>query len=120
MIRQPPKSTRTNTLWPYTTLFRAIVHATSEATGRVDWRLYRKSLTGAKEDRVEVLQHPALVVWNKPNAFMTRQELVESVQQHVDLTGEGWCAFPKDERSEERRVGKECVSTGRYRWWPGH
>src|SRR3546814_9979869 len=22
------------------------------------------------------------------------------------------------ERSEERRVGKECVSTGRSRWWP--
>src|SRR3546814_11785642 len=24
------------------------------------------------------------------------------------------------ERSEERRVGKECVSTCRYRWWPYH
>src|SRR3546814_14949923 len=23
-------------------------------------------------------------------------------------------------RSEERRVGKECVSTGRYRWAPSH
>src|SRR3546814_12926616 len=23
-----------------------------------------------------------------------------------------------DGRSEERRVGKECVSTFRYRWWP--
>src|SRR3546814_12579587 len=23
-------------------------------------------------------------------------------------------------RSEERRVGKECVSTCRYRWWPVH
>src|SRR3546814_14740082 len=23
-------------------------------------------------------------------------------------------------RSEERRVGKECVSTGRSRWWPDH
>src|SRR3546814_21130178 len=23
-------------------------------------------------------------------------------------------------RSEERRVGKECVSTCRYRWWPYH
>src|SRR3546814_7345131 len=23
-------------------------------------------------------------------------------------------------RSEERRVGKECVSTCRYRWWPFH
>src|SRR3546814_13464539 len=22
------------------------------------------------------------------------------------------------QRSEERRVGKECVSTCRYRWWP--
>src|SRR3546814_19316326 len=24
------------------------------------------------------------------------------------------------ERSEERRVGQECVSTGRYRWTPYH
>src|SRR3546814_13120408 len=24
------------------------------------------------------------------------------------------------QRSEERRVGKECVSTGRYRWSPYH
>src|SRR3546814_12970204 len=23
-------------------------------------------------------------------------------------------------RSEERREGKECVSTCRYRWWPDH
>src|SRR3546814_14258395 len=25
-----------------------------------------------------------------------------------------------DTRSEERRVGKECVSTCSYRWWPYH
>lgn len=79
------------------TLF-AIVSATSEATSRVDWKLYRKSLTGNDEDRVEVLQHPALVVWNKPNPFYTRQEFVESVQQHVDLTGEGWWALYRDPR----------------------
>src|SRR3546814_14219710 len=24
------------------------------------------------------------------------------------------------DRSEERRVGKECVSTFRSRWWPSH
>src|SRR3546814_11986431 len=24
------------------------------------------------------------------------------------------------QRSEERRVGQECVSTGRSRWWPYH
>src|SRR3546814_14752575 len=26
----------------------------------------------------------------------------------------------RDIRSEERRVGKECVSTCRSRWWPDH
>src|SRR3546814_18822710 len=30
-----------------------------------------------------------------------------------------WVPFLTD-RSEERRVGKECVSTCRSRWWPYH
>src|SRR3546814_15784558 len=29
------------------------------------------------------------------------------------------CTYPQ-ERSEERRVGYECVGTCRYRWWPYH
>src|SRR3546814_14801911 len=29
-------------------------------------------------------------------------------------------AAPRPGRSEERRVGKECVSTCRYRWAPDH
>lgn len=67
-----------------------IVSKTSTSTASVNWRLFRKSGSGKPEDRTEVLSHPALTVWNKPNDFCTRQELVESVQQHVDLTGEGW------------------------------
>src|SRR3546814_11328573 len=35
-----------------------------------------------------------------------------------ELPGEGAFYAPKLERSEERRVGKECVSTGRSRWYP--
>src|SRR3546814_8133386 len=31
MIRRPPRSTRTDTLFPYTTLFRSQVHAGSES-----------------------------------------------------------------------------------------
>jgi HK97 family phage portal protein len=38
--------------------------------------------------RQEVVKHQALAVWNKPNGFYTRQEFVESFQQHVDLCGE--------------------------------
>src|SRR3546814_15324374 len=26
----------------------------------------------------------------------------------------------RGDRSAERRGGKECVSTGRHRWWPSH
>src|SRR3546814_16269763 len=31
-----------------------------------------------------------------------------------------WAAFHEQLRSEERRVGTECVSTCRYRWSPEH
>src|SRR3546814_12364159 len=34
------------------------------------------------------------------------------------LTGDG--GLTRDQRSEERRVGKECVSTCRSRWSPYH
>src|SRR3546814_11170787 len=31
-----------------------------------------------------------------------------------------WTSTRRCHRSEERRVGKECVSTCRSRWWPYH
>src|SRR3546814_15366056 len=34
--------------------------------------------------------------------------------------GFGWQVVADQRRSEERRVGKECVSTCRYRWSPYH
>src|SRR3546814_6857007 len=37
MIRRPPRSTRTDTLFPYTTLFRSAA-ATPPAPGRTGWR----------------------------------------------------------------------------------
>ncbi|MEJ8671872.1 phage portal protein [Streptomyces sp. MS1.AVA.1] len=80
------------------TLF-AIVNRTSNATALVNWRLYRKSTTGLPEDRVEVPQHAVLDLWDKPNKFFTRQELVETLQQHIDLTGEGWLVIARNSRS---------------------
>src|SRR3546814_15967942 len=37
-----------------------------------------------------------------------------------DVTTAQPTAEVQPERSEERRVGKECVSTCRSRWWPYH
>ncbi|MFI2426513.1 phage portal protein [Streptomyces sp. NPDC018955] len=71
------------------TLF-AIVDRTSNATALVDWKLWRKARSGRIEDRTEVTTHAALDLWNRPNAFMPRQEFVESSTQHYDLTGESW------------------------------
>ena len=80
------------------TLF-SIVNRTSNATALVDWKLYRKAASGLPEDRVEVTQHAILDLWEKPNRFFTRQELVETVQQHIDLTGEGWLVIGRNPRS---------------------
>lgn len=80
------------------TLFQ-IVHRTSSSTAAVDWALYRKARSGQDEDRVRVTRHPALVAWNKPNAFYSRQLLVETVQQHIDLTGEGFLLIGRNPRS---------------------
>ncbi|MFI9200169.1 phage portal protein [Streptomyces sp. NPDC053048] len=80
------------------TLF-AIVNRTSNATAQVEWKLWRKSRSGLLEDRVEVTSHAALDLWNAPNKFYTRQENVEIVQQHIDLTGEGWWVIARNPRS---------------------
>lgn len=66
----------------------AIVNRLASATSAVDWHLYRKAASGKKEDRTEVTSHAALDLINRPNKFMTRQEMIETGQQHIDLTGE--------------------------------
>jgi HK97 family phage portal protein len=86
------------------TLF-AIVNRTSNATSQVDWRLWRKRVDGRRRfgpengDRQEVTRHAALDLLNKPNRFMDRGMLFESVQQHVDLVGEGYIVVYRDSRS---------------------
>src|SRR3546814_14157926 len=49
MIRRPPRSTRTDTLFPYTTLFRS--HARAAAPDRAAGRLHRRGNRGLGEQR---------------------------------------------------------------------
>ncbi|MET0426672.1 MAG: phage portal protein [Actinoplanes sp.] len=74
------------------TLF-AIVGGISFDVSAVEWKLYRKAASGKTEDRTEVPpgMHPSQELFDQPNDFMPGQEFFEVVQQHMELTGEGWC-----------------------------
>lgn len=90
-----PKPTALDAYGAVGTLF-AIVHRTSSSTAAVPWTLYRHQSNG---DRVKVERHAALGVWSRPNAFFNRQLLVETVQQHIDLVGEGFLVVSRNPRS---------------------
>src|SRR3546814_16721897 len=114
MIRRPPRSTRTDTLFPYTTLFRSAIVG--------------KQLRDSEEFRLDVwlkdrkLRLEGIMQPNFPSHIASRLCCVNvrcgtsmpalRVSRSVKEFAEG--------RSEERRVGKECVSTCRSRWAPDH
>jgi HK97 family phage portal protein len=70
------------------TLF-AIVSQVGNAFAKTPWRLYRKTSVRDESRRQEVLTHGFLDVWNQPNEFYTGRLFRETVQQHLDLVGEG-------------------------------
>lgn len=65
-----------------------IVNRLMNATASIEWKLWKKSTSGAKEDRTEVTSHAVLDLLENPNPFMSRMQLMKAGQQHKDLTGE--------------------------------
>src|SRR3546814_15311564 len=132
MIRRPPRSTRTDTLFPHTTLFRSSVplHRWSPGKARQDPRVrypdqrMRDHRRGGGHGRL----------WPAPRARNPVCRLYLSRARSADQRGGAAalsfglriyraadCALAlwrghlrradAPPRSEERRVGKECVST---------
>src|SRR3546814_14586588 len=57
------------------------------------------------------------------NFFVSREPIPAGEFDWSSIKGKavlGWRPGSTPERSEERRVGKECVSTCRTRWSPDH
>src|SRR3546814_13229074 len=116
MRRRPPRSTRTYTLFPYTTLFRSAadhhhrvllqvmalagnVAADLEAVGQAHARHLPKSRVRLLRRRgVDPGADPPLL----PAGLQSRHLVAHTLRV----------------RSDERRVGRECVSTCRYRGSP--
>src|SRR3546814_20340179 len=106
MIRRPPRSTRTDTLFPYTTLFRSDVNLDLVTDIIACPGLDYCSLANARS--IPVAQKIA-----QRFADLERQQDLGELK--IKISG---CINAC--RSEERRVGKECVSTCRSRWSPYH
>src|SRR3546814_19130763 len=112
MIRRPPRSTRTDTLFPYTTLFRSVLRAIERPEG------LRRHHLGKADDGVErraqLVAHMGEEAGLRPAGRLGFLGGAAQVALGVDLRGD----VVEHHRTEERRVGQECVSTCIYRWSP--
>jgi HK97 family phage portal protein len=70
------------------TLF-AIVSMLGNAFASTEWGLYKKGPKRDKTRRKEIIDHPILTLWNRPNPFYTGRYFRMTVQQYIDLVGEG-------------------------------
>src|SRR3546814_14458173 len=107
MLRRPPTSTLTDTLFPYTTLFRSLIrchlpHSCGAHPLRGPGFYPLRTILYTAHDRdVGVAYIPI-----NPSPFHSaRVKMPCGIAQHRQHA-----------RSEERREGKECVSTCRSRW----
>src|SRR3712207_9258485 len=99
MIRRPPRST----LFPYTTLFRSTLWGVGSNWENVSFFDFHNNL----------LSHGGMESFREDNVKVTFEVNMwyEGADKKAYITGDF-----TDDRSEERRVGKEC----RSRWSPYH
>src|SRR3546814_18320310 len=115
MLRRPPRSTRTDTLFPYTTLFRSPeISAAAEANRRARQPAWQGGLCAGisrrRPDRGgDGRQHSADFVGRRGRCARARR-------RRRAVAEPARCG----DRPEERRVGKECVGTCRSGWSPEH
>src|SRR3546814_13739778 len=126
MIRRPPRPTRTDTLFPYTTLFRSVL----KNIGFTDWAAVAANLLISIVGLAMTVVMALVVV----DRYGRRRPLMwgalgmaasMAVLGGVFLSGEtagpaGYAAVAAlvAFRSAARRVGNECVSTCRSRGAP--
>src|SRR3546814_14946086 len=122
MIRRPPISTRTDTLFPFTTLFRSTT-AGSNADVSVEW--FWVTMDGLGDP--DLLVSELLVGFSSArNSWAALQlSLVPNFRRadfrcSLTVLTERPVVRATSFRPEERRVGKEGVSTCRSRWSPYH
>src|SRR3546814_2318020 len=81
MIRRPPRSTRTDTLFPYTTLFRSRRVANHEAPERA-------AVADALQVRGHRAEHPPVEHQHQQRADARQQPACEGAEADADVVGD--------------------------------
>src|SRR3546814_20899037 len=129
MIRRPPRSTRTDTLFPYTTLFRSF----GSSGDSLSWLLHRQRRIKSRRGRNPDLRgfKRSAVGYAKVSCVLAaggrdKRPLDGARPNRDSLSRRGKIGTRPTRhgvtpsRSDESRVGKECFSTCRSRWTRGH
>src|SRR3546814_11650264 len=121
MMRRPPRSTRTDTLFPYTALFRAGPCPDAAEYGIMERFSHKMAIAptasisiiaGGASPGIEPNVANAFTHKTLSGSFSVRNRYLETVLEQYGKND--------DDRPEERREGKECVSTCRSRWSRNH
>src|SRR3546814_12760327 len=111
MSRRPQRATRTDTLFPYTTLFRSLPdHPGAHPLSQL--QLHRHQPPDRHQLRLPRSEDPLLMALAKS----TGEDALETAPREVSKFGRELGNYGVLWRSEGRRVGKEGGSTCRSRW----
>src|SRR3546814_15483737 len=115
MIRRPPRSTRTDTLFPYTTLFRSNQPGTSiaEALALSPGVSFVQG-NGPRDVAVSVRGPSNRQTYGVRNIKVSEDGFDVTQPDGLSRTD----LTDAHDRSDESRVGKECVSSCKHRWAP--
>src|SRR3546814_16410022 len=131
MIRRPPRSTRTDTLFPYTTLFRSYFKEDNLQTPAFTDRVPSlDGLVSVANDLRYGSSAPDTLSLNENGEGIYQFKVGEpeisngigrkGFSVSVKIGNQLPILWNNGERSEERSVGKDGVSTCRFWWAPFH
>src|SRR3546814_10972036 len=105
MIRRPPRSTRTDTLFPYTTLFRSNISNIILASPDIDRETFERDI------EEEVLSARRVAVGRRITAYVSRADRALAASRAIHgypRPGSPYCFNPFEEIGRASCRGKGC------------
>src|SRR3546814_3333218 len=94
MIRRPPRSTRTDTLFPYTTLFRSQMLTIADTTASVEARIAAVNTQVEEQNQEEFSRRSALLI-ESLNSTARSEEHTSELQSLMRISYAVFCLKKK-------------------------